>query len=411
MIKYHKQVCVKIATDAQYDSIKPILKKFITDNISFDIYIPKYIEDTSGINYMFEKTYNIIKSDGFNNIERKVNENKKYHLALITPNYEEGIKAKYYIKYSYGPSHTVKPSSTHIPQRLNRYHGYILHSQRDLDIFSVFSKTYLLPDLKYIGYKHTKKANTDKQTLLFLPSWEDQSNLDWIMSAATQLKNNYNIIVKLHPYGDFGAPIPEEVKFIKEKIRKISNEFYDGDASLKELLERCDLVISGISGAVLDSMYAEIPVVIYSDDIYKYDLLGIKSACSLYVDEGYISISKSANELVNEVPKALSKHYIQKQQQLSKNIFRKDYTTSAIDGWMDVINSYLYDKVNQEYVAMHNIMSNDYWHYKNEVEHLKNELQERDNELLALTTELNSFYSIRRSIRLFAGNIKLKIKG
>ncbi len=410
MNKYYKQVCIKIATDAQYDSIKPILEKFAQNNTTFDIFIPKHKGNPLNVNAMFNKTHDIVSKDGFSNVIREVTSKNKYHLALITPNYEQGIEAKYYVKYSYGPSHTVKPIFTHQAHRLNHYHGYFLHSQRDLDIFSVFSKTYLLPDLKYVGYKSQIKTQSKKKTILFLPSWEGQNDLSWIVSAVAKLKKNYTIIVKLHPYGDFGAKIPKSVKNVKIEIQKIADEFYDGEASLKGLLARTDLVISDISGAVFDALYVGVPVTIYSKNINKFDVPGVKSGCAKYVDEGYVSLSKTASALVKQVPEALSSQYLHTQKELSKKIFRQDFTSRAVDSWMRIISLYLEDKVDQEYVAMHNLMSSEFWGYKNESERLRIEKQTLIGKVTFMTNELNSFLGIKRSIRLLAGNIKRKLR-
>lgn len=183
MKDYHKQVLIKVTTDSQYDSIKPILEEFVKRRISFDIFIPSPPENPGNVNSMFNNTVEIIKEDGHRNIIRKAPSNKRYHLALITPNYEQGINAKYFVKYSYGPSHSVKPKLTHQTHRLNHYHGYIVHSKRDAEIFSTFSKTHLLPDLKYIGFKSGSIKKTNNETILFLPSWEGQGKLDWILTS------------------------------------------------------------------------------------------------------------------------------------------------------------------------------------------------------------------------------------
>lgn len=411
MKEYYKQVCVKIATDVQYDSLKPVLKMFKKNKTPFDIFIPEHTENTRNINKMFDKTYKIVSEDGFSNIIRKTTPDNQYHLALITPNYEQGISAKYYIKYSYGPAHTVKPSTTHQAYRLNRYHGYFLHSKRDLEIFSVFSKTYLLPDLKYIGYKHAQKTDANnKQTILFLPSWEGQNSLNWIVSAVKKLNKDYNTIVKLHPYGDFGSEVPKSVKNVKAEIREVTDEYYEGEAALKPILERSNLIVSDVSGAVFDALYVGVPVTLYSKNIYKFDLAGIKSACAKYVDEGYISLSKTASALVKEIPNALSDQYLKKQLHLSKEVFCQDFTPKAVDSWMKVINYYLNDDVNQEYVAMHDLMSSEFWHFKNEAERLSLEVQNLDNKVSVLTSKLNSFLGVGRSARLLAGNIMRRAK-
>lgn len=407
---FSKQVCVKVTTDTQYHSIKPILQKFAEIGISFDIYVPRRTDNPENVNAMFDRTHSIVEKDGFNNIIREISPNKEYHLALITPNYEEGIAAKYYVKYSYGPSHSLKPLLTHQAYRLNRYHGYILHSLRDAEIFSAFAKTHLLPDLKYLGYER-KISRNKKKTVLFLPSWEGQADLSWLIKSARELKKRYSIIVKLHPYGDYGSKVPESVKDMKLEIEKFVDEFYEGEGSLRELMARSDLVVSDISGAVFDALYADVPVVVYSDNIYKFDITGIKSAAAKYVDEGYIYLSKTATELVEAVPDAFTDQYLQDQNRLSKRIFCRDFTRGAVDSWMKIINLYLNDEVDQEYIAMHNLLSAEFWRHKNEADQLKDTLRGMDSEIGHLRSELSSFFGIKRSIRLLAGNTKRRIKG
>lgn len=418
MSEFYKQVFVKVTTDTQYDSIKPVLKRFVENEISFDIFIPKRKENIRNVNKMFEKTFNLVKKDGFDNIIREVLPKNRYHLALIAPHYEEAISAKYYIKYSYGSVHSVKPSLTHQAHRLNRYHAYFVYNSRDTEIFSAFSKTYLLPDLKHVNYKRaTRETKLKKQTILFLPSWEDQNNLNWIMVAARELKRNYNIVVKLHPYGDFGAEINESSESAKAKIKEIADEYYEGEGPLSKLLGSSDLVVSGISGAVFDALYVGVPVTMYSKNIHQFDAEGIMSANAKYAEEGYISLSSTPKELIKKIPIALSSKYFQRQQELSSRIFCQVSTSKSVDSWMKVINKYLNDEVNQEYIAMHDILTGEFWQYKSkadrlerEVDRLEREVREKDNELSSLSSELKSFLVVGRSARLLAGNVKRKTK-
>src|SRR5690606_36665468 len=144
----------------------------------------------------------------------------------------------------------------------------------------------------HIGFKDRINKNTKKQTILFLPSWEDQNSLDWILSAAKKLKKDYSTIVKLHPFGDFGTDITKSVRALKEELQKTVDEYYDGEAPLGKLLSRSDLVISDVSAAVFDALYVRIPVLVYSKQLHRFDAEGLKSACAKYIDEGYISSAK-----------------------------------------------------------------------------------------------------------------------
>lgn len=397
-------------TDTQYDSIKPVLFEFLKNKISFDIYIPRLVGNPKNINEMYERTNTLVKSDGFSNIIRIVSPKKNYHLALLAPHYEGGIKAKYYVKYSYGSFHSLKPSLTHNARSLNHYHGYLVYNLRDKEIFSAFSKTYLLPDLKHVGYKPVKRTNDKRQTILFLPSWEDQNNLEWIVTASKKLKNKYRIVVKLHPFGDFGTNISESVDAVKQEIREVADDYYGGEASLSELLGHSDLVVSEISGAVFDALYVGVPVIIHSNNIHRFDTVGIKSAAAKYADEGHIAVSETVEDLINKVPRALSKEYLKKQLSLSKEIFCRDFTSKATDSWMNVIKKFLNDEVNQEYIALHNLSSSEFWSYKNRYEYLKSEIDNKDNEIMVLSAELNSFMGIKRSARRLGGNVKRRIK-
>lgn len=254
MSDYHKQVCVKAETDTQYESIKPLLEEFVRNKISFDIFIPKLDQNVNSVNEMYDKTHATIEKDGFrNNVIRRVLPDKRYHVALLAPHYHEGINAKYYIKYSYGSINSSKPKLTHAAHMLNHYHAYLLCNTRDAEIFNVFCKTYILPDLKHVGYVRADRPKSNKQTILFLPSWENQNNLEWIAITIEKLKRKYRTIVKLHPFGDYGTEISDSTKQIKQQIRALADEYYEGGSSMDKLLSRSDLIISDISGAVFDA--------------------------------------------------------------------------------------------------------------------------------------------------------------
>ena len=405
---FYKQICVKIETNTQYDSIKPVLEILKKTSIDFDIYIPRHEDNHNGINHMYDNTNRLIKSDGFENIIRKVAESNVYKIALIAPHYDASIRAKFHIKYSYGAILSTKPSITHRAEMLNHYHAQLLCSTRDIEIFSAFCKTYLVPDLKYAGYTH-KTGGEKTKTILIAPSWEDQNSIDWIMELSNRLKG-YRIIVKLHPFGNFGTKVDESTDAIKDKIKNSVDEYYEEDGVLSEIISRCDIVISNTSGAVFDALYVGIPVIMYLTDMHRFNEGSLLSANVKYANEGYITSVDNVDGLIREIPISLKKPYIRRQKELSEKLFEQDFSIDAGEKWMSVIRKYLNDEIDDEYTAMQNIFTRDFWHYKNKADQMTQEVINRDETIACLRSEVTSYHGVKRSARLLLGNIKRKIK-
>ena len=354
--KFYKPVIVKMETGTQYDAIKPVLEKFRDSALPFDIYIPLYIDDKRGINKMFNKTASIVKNDGFKNIFRKI-PNKKYKLALSAPHFENKINAKYYVKYYYGPIE-AKPVRTWLPSFQNHYHGVILTNSRDMEVLSVYTQPYLVPILKYINFK--KKPHT-KKTVLFLPTWDHHDDLDWILKAINRIRRDgFCAIVKTHPSGGYSIGAQRSTRDMLKDIEKAADEFHLGEYPLRELLARSDVVVSDTSSAAFEALYVGVPVTIFSKNINVFSLVNIKSANAKYTDEGYISIAKDITALTRNIHTALSVGYAKKQKELGDKLFRRDFTTRAVDSWMEVINRYLNDDLDQDYIRLHDYYTHDY---------------------------------------------------
>jgi CDP-glycerol glycerophosphotransferase (TagB/SpsB family) len=409
--KFHKPIVVKMATGTQYDAIKPVLEKFRASALPFDIYIPLAKDDKSGINKMFNKTASIVKNDGFENIFRKI-PNKKYKLALSAPHFENKINAKYYLKYYYGPMES-KPDRVWLPSFQNHYHGVILTNSRDAEVLSVYTKPYLVPILKYVNFK--KKPHT-KKTVLFLPTWDHHDDLGWILRAINRVRRDgFYAIVKTHPSGGYSMGAQRSTGDTLKDIEKAADEFYLGEYPLRELLARSDVVVSDTSSAAFEALYVGVPVTIFSKNINVFNLSNIKSANAKYTDEGYISIARDITTLTRNIHIALSVGYAKKQKELGDKLFQKDFTIRAVDSWMGVINKYLNDDINQDYIRLHDYYAYDYDKLTLEESNLRNTLDlerhasnlERENYQKLLYQERN--LGIRTTAKRLAKAILVRL--
>lgn len=130
-----------------------------------------------------------------------------------------------------------------------------------------------------------------------------------------------------------------------------------------------------------------------------------------------MSVSNTALELIENVPRALAEDYIKKQNTLSEVLFKRDFSPAAAVSWMQVVKKYLDDDINQEYIVLHNIFSNEFWQLKKESDRLHIKVRDLENrnrtlssKVSLLVSELDSFMGIKRATRLLGGNIKRKIK-
>src|SRR5690606_1026266 len=112
------------------------------------------------------------------------------------------------------------------------------------------------------------KSSTDGKTVLYLPTWNAtslgeigniNSNED-IIPALKKLKEaGYSIIIKAHPLTLSDPSAKESARTLK----KYSDEYYESDTPIQDLLMKSDLVISDNSGAIYEALYTNIPVIVY----------------------------------------------------------------------------------------------------------------------------------------------------
>ena len=164
------------------------------------------------------------------------------------------------------------------------------------------------------------------------------------------------------------------MQFLKNNF----NTIYSSKDSLEKLMEKCDLVISDLSGAVFDSICLGKPVIMFlanTDSHYgEYKSLPIQ-----FADSGYILTIDSINckNLEEIINKSLKNDYIKKQQEAFNILF---CCKSCISGekFSNVLDSIENGGIEDDYYLIHKQV-------KQEINNLKS----TRNEYSILTKEYN----------------------
>ncbi len=97
--------------------------------------------------------------------------------------------------------------------------------------------------------------NSEKQTILYLPTYGELSSIEMILVSLKSLASKYNIIVKVHDITKY-----YEVERFASLISFDGFQIYDGCQDILPLLESGDVVISDNSGAIFDAILADKPL-------------------------------------------------------------------------------------------------------------------------------------------------------
>ena len=118
-----------------------------------------------------------------------------------------------------------------------------------------------------------------KPTILYMPTWGELGSFSNLKDSLAGLVRRYNVVIKMHHNNDAGYP-----QWKKDAARSGLKWIFDGAADQLELLNCADVVVSDFSGAIFDSTYARVPVVLFQEDveskggIQKFELSSIEFA-------------------------------------------------------------------------------------------------------------------------------------
>lgn len=350
---YEKSIAITIQNLVQFYSIKNGIDALIAKGYFVDIYVPKS-EDTLGFKNMFNETYDALINLGYSP-SRTVTNAKKYKILLEPYPMDDYIKFnfKYRIKYKYAPI-AAKPKLTCNPESNIVYDAILCYGSYEANYLKAYTNTYIIGNLKYINFSRTVTSKNNKPILLYLPTYGNNSSIDNIIASLNSLKNEYYIITKLH----HGTSFLNEEKDRIEKLKELSNEYYDHNTQLTDLLSQASIVLSDNSGSIFEAIYARVPLAIFSEDLNKNKIGEFNTTQYEIVKKGFVPYTNNPSDISQILKDALSKEYIEKQKKLKEILFHN--SSDSIKDFVDVIELYLNDKINIANKSIHDVLVTNY---------------------------------------------------
>ena len=353
------------------------IDRMIKENIPVDIIVPY----DSGYNGLAEHTLKEIKKIGYSPKD-DVPKNKKYKVLLTPYPGLEAVKRTNYVyqlQLSYGAIST-KPYPTYLPITLLDYDGIFCFNNYDKDFYGAYGgKIYTIPYWRYHNFKK-KPQHRNKPTLLILPTFGSDTSLINLLTneLIEQLKNSYYVITKAHHAIHFGVDGKEPLQIMK----KVSDEFYDSDTPIDELLKKADLVLSDNSGAIFESICAGIPVAVFSKNPNSRHLETIDTIQSKIITQKILPYTDDPKHVLQMLSNITS--YYKKQQKLRSELFISDQR-DPFKKFITIIKYYLsLNEKNDYYKILHDIMLKEWYKDKKTIEEQSIIIQKQKQEIAAL---------------------------
>lgn len=402
-----RSLAIVIQSEVQYYAVAPLLEELNEKGYDFDILVNTTKFDNSGSEHIALTTYGLLRKKGYNPL--KVSKTETYYKILLTP-FPEMVSAphKYLLRYLYAPI-SAKPEPIYSPENQMHYHGLLVQSFYEKDALEVYAKTHLVSNLKYVNFRK-KKNNSTKKKLLYLPTYGDVSSVEGAVEALRKLKSDYILVAKTH----HGTTHLNDEGGRRDALRGVSDEYYESDKPLSELLEEADVVLSDNSGAIFEALYVGLPVAIYSDKLNDRKIGRINTLQYSLVRDGVIPHTNDSSEIERIIKDAMGREYREAQAVKRKELFPD--IKDPLKSWLEAIDYYLRDEVNQEYIALHDIYIGQQKLIQEKarkdgdtINDMTLEIERNRAEIDGLTRDLQSFYS-GRAYRLATFFYKVKSK-
>ncbi len=323
-----------------------------SEKIPFDIIVPY----DSGYNGLANHTFNAIKELGYNP-KKDVDDDCLYQIFLTPyPGLEVTKRANfvYHIRYPYSVL-SAKPNPVYLPDAKIDYDAMLFFNVYEPNFLCAYgAKCFSIPCWKYKDFYSKKKTKKEagKPVLLILPTFgQDISCINLFTdSLIKKIKSRFFVIAKAHHAVDFGIDGDEPI----QRLRDISDEFYDSSVSIVELLKKADVVVSDSSGAIFEAIYAGVPVVSFTRNINQRHLGNIDTYQYALAKRGILPHADSPDKLIKILNNSVT--YKNKQANLRREIFL-DVEDNSVNEFIRIIKSYLkMDASSDYYKILHDAM-------------------------------------------------------
>lgn len=155
--------------------------------------------------------------------------------------------------------------------------------------------------------KQQLNLNTEKETILYTPTWRDNQEEEFLLEFTDEMKAKYNIIYKYHE---------------EDQANKQHNYIDTTQFETQQLLLVSDIVISDYSSIVFDALTIDKKVYLYTPDFNNYDYnRGLyKEVYETINDNQYFEQSLLFNAITNNHYHTISDQFINKNNQSYETI-------------------------------------------------------------------------------------------
>lgn len=388
-------IAIVILNNIQFINVKPVIEILTNKGYPIDIYCPD-TNDETGFKELFLDNVNNLKRLGYK-IYRKVQKTKKYKV-LLEPYPCVDIDSKYKIRYHYSTI-SAKPNIVYAhPENYIKYDAILCGGKYDANYLSIYSKTFVTGNTKFINFKK-KRIKSDKKVLLYLPTYGDCCSIDLVGNYLSSLKDEYYIIAKIHHGTSFLKDESSRIETVKNNV----DEFYDLHKNLSELLSVADVVLSDNSGSIFEALYTYTPVAVFSNDINQNKWGGFNTTQYELYQLGILPYTNKL-EKISDILKQAQSDKIKKMQKKwsNENLYHPE---NQVFDFVNIIEDHINDKVDKRYYDFHNEFRIHYFNLFNEnisnnnkiknlnfqIENNNKEIEEYKNNICDCKTEINNY--------------------
>lgn len=375
-----------------YETIKPLIDECEKEQIICDIYVPQIAEEDW--RDMSLDTYHYLKNKGIKvTLTDSVPvENYKIAFYPYLPYYLE-VKSDYKFRYQYG---MAKPN-WNLDSWSRDFDFIFCNGMYDFSVLKAYTQTDIVGMIKYANFEK-KKRETDKYNLLYIPTYGNESSIELVMNHIEELTDAFNIKVKLHHGTSFLEH--DRVNLVKSHIPDV----LDHKASLVDLMEEADVVLSDGSGAIFDALFTDTPIVIYKHpqtDSFE----GILPLEEQIVRQNIAPFFSDNGDIKQILVKAISdEQLIQRRRQFTLDMFPVK-GRETLDKCMNVINKFLEDDIDHAYRAGHTRLTNDFIKLQTHIQAQEQDIEGKKKEISIYVDQVKTLIETQEHLEKVISNI------
>lgn len=379
-----------------YYTIRPLLEEF---SGRYKIFIPKFKDKYW--ERMAENTYRYLKGKGENVTMVSTFPQKSKIKVSISPMPYFDYKSKYNIKFLYG---RAKESWGYDLYNIN-YDFIFCYGLRAVDFLSAYSRPLPIGPIKFVDYdfrKNKKHKYGERIKILYMPTYGEESSIDYLAPYLKQIRKKFDIKIKLHHGTTFLEPS-------RVKMLQGAGEIYDHTIRARDLFYWADVVLSDCSGAIFDAIYCDKKLLVYQPIRPKQISKNVVSLEEEIVAKGKIPQIKDPKDLTVVIESLITnKEADRKRKELKKEIFDID-PVEGLKKAKQIINQCLSPNYVDHYKITHDKLLKDYRSKELYITNLNIQSKKIADENKYLKEKISSleylrfikYYSILKKLKIF----------